>query len=121
MSQLTRSCRYSRGDVHLILDGWMVEEYRVLRDSIHEVSTPLLVIQWFKFKSQKRGILLHLQVGNIWFTSQRGLSESRLFIRVDKIVIRKKLSYDYFINPYESRLFIRVDKIVIREFLSCSN
>ena len=26
MSQLTRSCRYSRGDVRLILNGWIVEE-----------------------------------------------------------------------------------------------
>ena len=75
-----------------MLDGRMVEEYRVPRDSMHEVSTPLLSIQWFKFKSQKRGILLHLQVGNIRFTSQRGLSDSRLFIRVDKIVIREFLS-----------------------------
>ena len=93
MSQLTLSCRYSRGDVRLILNGWLVEEYGVLRDSMHEVSTPLFVIQWCKFKSQKRGILLHLQVGNIGFTSQRGLSDSRLFIRVDKIVIREFLSY----------------------------
>ena len=70
MLSVTQSCRYSRGDVRLILDGWKVEEYRVLRDSMHEVSTPLFVIQWRKFKSQKRGILLRLQVGNIRVTSQ---------------------------------------------------
>jgi hypothetical protein len=41
---VTRSCGYPRGDVLLILDGWLVEEYRVLRDSMfHEVSTPLFV------------------------------------------------------------------------------
>ena len=41
---VTRSCGYPRGDVRLILDGWLVEEYRVLRDSmLHELSTPLSV------------------------------------------------------------------------------
>ena len=94
MSQLTRSCRYSRGDVRLILDGWLVEEYRVLRDSmLHEVSTPLFVIHRCKFMSQERKILLHFQVGNIGFTLQSGHRDSRFFTRVDKIVIGEFLKH----------------------------
>ena len=70
MLSVTQSCGYSRGDVHLILDGWLVEEYRVLRDSkLHELSTPLLVIHMGKFKSQVRVRLLHPQVHYIGFFS----------------------------------------------------
>ena len=44
MLSVTFNCGFSRGDIRLILDGWLVEEYRVLRDSNgHEVSAPLFV------------------------------------------------------------------------------
>ena len=69
---VTLSCGYPRGDVFLILDGWLVEEYRVLRDSmLHEVSTPLFVTHQYKFKSQVRVILLQYQVHHIGFFSNQ--------------------------------------------------
>ena len=44
MLSVTFNCGFSRGDVRLILDGWLDEEYRVLRDSMEdEVSAPLFV------------------------------------------------------------------------------
>ena len=44
MLSVTLNCGFSRCDVRLLLDGWLVEEYRVLRDSMEdEVSAPLFV------------------------------------------------------------------------------
>ena len=75
---VTRSCGYPRGDVRLILDGWLVEEYRVLRDSmLHEVSTPLFVTHQYKFKSQVRVILLQYQVHHIGFSPSVVTTSSR--------------------------------------------
>ena len=76
MLSVTRSCGYSRGDVRLILDGWLVEEYRVLRDSmLHELSTPLFVTHECKLKSQVRVLLLQFQVHHIEFFSISSLDK----------------------------------------------
>ena len=56
------------------LDRWWVYEL--------QVSTLFIAILWFKVKSQKRGILILLQIGNIRFTSKKGLY-SRHATRVD--------------------------------------
>ena len=67
---VTQSCGYSRGDVRLILDGWLVEEYRVLRDSmLHELSRPLSVTHFCKFKSQVRVVFTSVSSSSYWVFS----------------------------------------------------
>ena len=56
----------------------MVVQYRVLRDSSgDELSTPLLVIQLCKFKSQVWAILLRSQVHKIEFSPSVVATKSR--------------------------------------------
>ena len=70
MLSVTRRCGYSRGDVHRILDGWLVKEYRALRDlMLHELPSPLLVIHSHKVNSQVRVVVHQPQAHHIGFFS----------------------------------------------------